>query len=144
VTPDSIEREIQINAPIDRVWSLVSKSGWWIGDELVWTFPAVVGEIVTISHEKYGNFDVLTEKLDPPRYAAYRWAAGFQDQKPTDLNTTLIEFTLAERDGGVVVKVKESGFSTLPGTDDFRMEQYKGNVEGWGIMLGLLKRDAEA
>jgi uncharacterized protein YndB with AHSA1/START domain len=141
---DSIVRDIHIDAGIDRVWSLVSKSGWWIGDEPVWTNPAVVGEVVTIVHEKYGNFDVLTETLDPPRYAAYRWASAFRDQKPVDANTTLIEFTLTERDGGVVVSVKESGFSTLPGTDDFRTEQYKGNVEGWGIMLGFLKRDSEA
>ena len=28
--PDTIEREILINAPMERVWALVSEPGWFI------------------------------------------------------------------------------------------------------------------
>ncbi len=28
---DRIERQVTINAPLERVWRLVSEPGWWIG-----------------------------------------------------------------------------------------------------------------
>jgi uncharacterized protein YndB with AHSA1/START domain len=30
IMDDRIEREITISAPLERVWDLVTESGWWV------------------------------------------------------------------------------------------------------------------
>jgi uncharacterized protein YndB with AHSA1/START domain len=136
---DVIEREIFIKAGIERVWSLVSKAGFWVGDELTFEHSAQEGETVTIETERWGNFPVVVETLDAPRYAAYRWASGFAGQEPTSENSTLVEFTLIEQDGGVNVQMKESGFAAIPNGE----KEYRDNDEGWPLQLKLLQTAAE-
>ncbi len=140
---DQIEREIFINAGIDRVWSLVAKTGFWVGEELIFKTEAKAGETVVIDNPTYGKFPVRVEQLEPPRYAAYRWASGFPDAELTGDNTTLVEFTLAEQNGGVLVRVKESGFAAVPGSDDFRRRNRDSNVEGWPQQLEKLRLAVE-
>lgn len=136
---DVIEREIFIKAGIERVWSLVSKAGFWVGDELTFEHSLQEGETVTIETERWGNFPVVVETLDAPRYAAYRWASGFAGHAPTDENSTLVEFTLIEQDGGVTVQMKESGFATIANGE----KEYKDNSDGWNQQLELLQQAAE-
>lgn len=144
MTHDTIEREIFIQASIDHVWSLVSKTGFWVGEDLHFNIDASEGETVTIDAAPYGTFPVLVERLDPPRHAAYRWASGFPGSEPTDTNSTLIEITLAEHDGGVVLRLKESGFAGLDASQDFRAASHANNVAGWEGQLASLRRIAEA
>src|SRR5690606_26133223 len=140
---DTIEREIFIRAGIDHVWSLVSKVGFWVGDDLVFDNEAGEGETVVIPTDKYGDFPVRVDRLEPPRYAAYRWASAYPGAGITEDNSTLVEFTLDEQDGGVMLRVKESGFATLAGTRDFRDARREDNVEGWAAQLEALRVVAE-
>lgn len=140
---DVIEREIVINASMDVVWNLVSHVGFWVGETLQFGRKAVEGETVKMDSAKWGVFDVKVERLDPPRFAAYRWASGFPDQPLTETNSTLVEFTLTPEANGVTVQVRESGFASLDGSDDFRIAQYNGNVDGWKAQLELLRAAAE-
>ncbi|HET7092144.1 MAG TPA: hypothetical protein VFI22_01670, partial [Thermomicrobiales bacterium] len=78
-----------------------------------------------------------------PRYAAYRWASGFPGETPTPANSTLVEFTLIEHDGGVMVRVVESGFAALAGGRAFRAARRRDNVAGWERQMARL-RDAAA
>lgn len=136
---DVIEREIFIKAGIERVWSLVSKAGFWVGDDLHFEHSLEAGETVTIETERWGTFPVKVDTLDAPRYAAYRWASGFAGQEPTDENSTLVEFTLTEQDGGVKVHLRESGFAALAGGEN----NYKDNSDGWTQQLAALQLAAE-
>jgi uncharacterized protein YndB with AHSA1/START domain len=140
---DVIEREIFIRAAIERVWSLVSKTGFWVGDELHFDVDAKEGETVVIETAAYGHFPVRIDRLQPPHYAAYCWASGFPGADPTEGNSTLVEFMLVEQDGGVLLRVKESGFATLADTPAFRDAKYDDNVEGWAMQLERLRRVAE-
>lgn len=143
MTDDAIEREIFINASIDHVWSLVSKAGFWIGDELHFEFDAQVGETVVIDVKDYGRIPLRVERLEPPHRAVYR-TSGSPDDDPTGSNSTLVEFALEERDGGVMVRLTESGFGNLPGTPESRDAQREENVEGWAMQLERLRSVSEA
>lgn len=139
MTQDAIEREIFIGTDIDHVWSLVSKAGFWVGDTLHFDAEAHEGETITIETEQYGRFPVRVDRLDPPRYAAYRWASGYPNADLTDTNSTLVEFTLVEHAGGVMLRLRESGFATLDGSDDFRAARWNDNTGGWTLQLDRLR-----
>jgi uncharacterized protein YndB with AHSA1/START domain len=141
---DAIERNVFIQAGIDRVWSLVSRTGFWVGEKLHFDHTAAEGETVVIEAPPYGSFPVRVDRLDAPRYAAYRWASGFPGDTLTDSNSTLVEFSLVEQDGGVLVSVRESGFASIVGNDDFRETQLQENSKGWVGQLDLLREAAEA
>jgi uncharacterized protein YndB with AHSA1/START domain len=143
VTQNAIEREIFIGTDIDSVWSLVSKAGFWVGDALHFDTDASEGETVTIETEQYGRFPVQVDRLDPPRYAAYRWASGYPNAELTDTNSTLVEFTLVEHNGGVLLHLRESGFANLDGSDDFRLARRTDNVGGWKLQLDRLRGVSE-
>jgi uncharacterized protein YndB with AHSA1/START domain len=96
-----------------------------------------------IDTEQYGSFPVRVEQLEPPRYAAYRWASGYPGVEPTESNATRVEFTLVEQDGGVMVRLKESGFATVAGDEAFRDARRADNVEGWAAQLERLREAAE-
>lgn len=140
---DAIEREIFIRAGIKHVWSFVAKTGFWVGDDLRFDTNAAEGETTVIDTPNYGSFPVRVDRLDPPRHAAYRWASGFPGAELTEENSTLVEFTLLEQEGGVMLRVRESGFATLAGTQAFRDASRDDNLEGWTAQLDRLLTVAE-
>ena len=140
---DRIEREIFIEAGIERVWSLVAHAGFWVGDAPHFDVIATEGETVAIDAGRHGRFPVLVERLEPPRYAAYRWASGFPGASIATANATRVEFTLVEREGGVLLSVVESGFAGLAGTRAFRAARHRDNVAGWASQLALFRHAAE-
>jgi len=142
MTDDAIEREIHIHATIDHVWSLVSKTGFWIGDDLHFDVEAREGETVVIDTTAHGRFPIRVERLEAPRYAAYR-SSGSPGEDPTATNSTLVEFTLIEQEDGVVVRLRESGFVNLPDTQASRDAQRDDNIAGWTQQLDRLRRVSE-
>jgi uncharacterized protein YndB with AHSA1/START domain len=142
---DSIEREVVIDAPVDRVWELVTKAehlGRWFGDagadvdlrpggamELRWAEQAARGRI---------------EAVEPPRLFAFRWAP-FEDPggvHPTDHNATRVEFSLTEEGSATRLRVVESGFDALATSEERRRENHEGNTDGWRQELGELQEYA--
>jgi uncharacterized protein YndB with AHSA1/START domain len=144
VNVDRIERETLIEASLERVWSLVTQPGFWVADEgsLDGT-TAKVGESTVARNTRYGDFPVRVEKVEPKTYVAYRWASAFAGEELRADNSTLVEFTLtAERDK-TRLRVVESGFSTLAGSEDLRGNALKDNTEGWPQVLDALRKRAE-
>lgn len=137
---DRIERETLIAASLDRVWSLVTDTGFWIGPTGV---PAVPGETTVSHHDEYGDFPVRVEKVDPKSYVAYRWASAFAGRELDEGHTTLIEFTLTPEPEGIRLRVVESGFATLDAPDEQRRGALKDNSEGWVQVLEALTKRAE-
>ncbi|WP_216208174.1 SRPBCC domain-containing protein [Amycolatopsis aidingensis] len=144
-TPDRIEREIVIDAPVERVWSLVTEPGWWISDagDRTGRRQWREGDLEVVQDPRYGRFPVRLEQTEPRRYLAYRWASAFPGEDPGTGNSTLIEFWLTERDGGTVLRVAESGFAALATTDEARERAFGDNTGGWAEQLDVLKRLAE-
>ncbi|MDQ3383311.1 MAG: ATPase [Actinomycetota bacterium] len=130
---DRIERSIHIEASPQRVWALIARPGWWINEGTVTDLPTEVdGDVSTVTHPTYGEFRIQTVTLDDPRYAAYRWLGGEAGADgAADAPTTLVEFWIDEQDGGVSLRVVESGFASLPGDDADRHRAFEENDQGW-------------
>jgi len=137
---DSIERETLIAASLDRVWELVTDTGFWVMPTGV---EAVVGETTVAHHDEYGDFPVRVEKMDPKSYVSYRWASGYRGEALREGITTLIEFTLTPEAEGTRLRVVESGFAALEGPEELSRGALKDNTEGWPQALDALKKRAE-
>ena len=83
MSDDRIERETLIAAPPERVWSLVSRPGFWVADEEASLAGAEAreGESMVARNAEYGDFPVRVETVEPPTYVAYRWASAFPGQE---------------------------------------------------------------
>ncbi|HEV3088013.1 MAG TPA: SRPBCC family protein [Candidatus Elarobacter sp.] len=141
---DRIEREIVVAAPRERVWEIITQAehvGTWFGESAqVDLRPG--GELV-LRWEKYGSFYGSIEKIDEPNYLSYRWVPGIPDVKPTNENSTLVEFTLTPEGADTRVRVVETGFGRLPRNESERAEQFQDNTEGWTTKLHDLQQYAE-
>lgn len=141
---DRIERETLIEASLERVWSLVAEPGFWVADEgsLAGTV-AREGESVVARNSEYGEFPVRVEKVDPPTYLAYRWASAFPGQELSEDNSTLVEFTLSREGDRTLLRVVESGFSALAGSEELRSKALEDNTGGWPQVLDAFRKRVE-
>ncbi len=147
MAPDTIEREITIDAPVERVWELLTEAehfGRWFADAGAEIDLRPGGEIVMRWHE-HGTVHGRVERVEPRSVFAYRWAPFKTPSgtKPVAGNSTLTEFTLAPEGDGTRLRVVESGFQALDATDEQRRQNLDGNTEGWEHELGELRAYAE-
>lgn len=141
---DRIERETLIAASLERVWSLVTEPGFWVSDEeTVRGTVAREGESMVAKHAEYGEFPVRVVKVDPQTYVAYRWVSAFPGQELRDDNSTLVEFTLIPEGDKTRLRVVESGFGALAGSEELRSQAVKDNTGGWPQVLDAFKTRAE-
>lgn len=139
---DQIVQEIQIDAPIKRVWALVKEPGWWIGDgDRSAQVITREGDLVVVDDPRYGRYPLLPVSSEAPHHAAYR-STAVEGQPPGDGTSTLVEFFLTETAGGTLLRVIESGFASLAIPTESRAAAVEENTEGWRMQLGFAKRDA--
>jgi uncharacterized protein YndB with AHSA1/START domain len=149
----TIERNIVINAPRERVWLALSdaeKFGTWFGANLTGqTFAPgkrVRGLInATICGHDDVYFDAVIERIEPQDVMAYRWHPFAIDsaQDYTKEEPTLVTFTLTEAPGGAtLLTVVESGFDKVP--PHRRLEAFRMNSGGWEAQLRNIARHAGA
>lgn len=147
MSTDRIEREVTIEAPIERVWALITESehvGVWFGDAGA-DIDLRPGGAIEFRWKEHGDSQGTVVAVEPPRRFAYRWVSltSARGQAPTDDNTTLVEFMLEPAGQGTLVRVVESGFDALDCSADERAEAVAGNTRGWGAELGDLVAYAE-
>ncbi|HEY3079182.1 MAG TPA: SRPBCC domain-containing protein [Chloroflexota bacterium] len=92
---------------------------------------------------QYGDFPVRVERVEPPTYVAYRWASAFPGQALRRDNTTLVEFTLTSGCDGTRLRIVETGFTGLVGSEELRRQAVKDNAGGWPQVLDTVKARAE-
>ena len=141
---DSIAREIDIDAPADRVFDLVARPGWYVNDGTVESVPDLHhdGDVAVVTLAGHGEFRFRTVRLDRPRYAAFRWLST--PSRPVS-EGTLVEFWIDERaGGGVRLRVLESGFSTLSADPATWLAERAGNDRGWADELAFGKAFVES
>ena len=144
MSEDLIERETLIEAPLERVWSLVAEPGFWVADKA--SLPGTVakeGESMMAKNAEHGDFPVRVEKVEPPTYLAYRWTSAFPGEELREDNSTLVEFTLTPEGDRTRLRVVESGFAALAGSEELRRQAAKDNTAGWPQELDALKTRAE-
>src|ERR1700744_5285095 len=98
MTEDRIERSVEITAPIERVWDILTQPehiGCWFGPGTPATVDLRPDGVMVIEPGPPGErYLTRIVKVDPPNYFAYRWAAAYPDVLADDSNSTLVEFHL--------------------------------------------------
>jgi len=137
MSTDRIEKRVVLRAPRSRVWRAISDAkefGTWFRITLDGDFTegAMLRGNVTIPGHEHLKVEMEIERIEPERYFSYRWHPYPKDPA-TDYSAepmTLVEFTLADVDGGTALTIVESGFDRIPLAR--RAEAFRMNTEGWG------------
>ncbi|CAJ1506773.1 SRPBCC family protein [[Mycobacterium] burgundiense] len=152
MSTDRIEKSAVLHASLDRVWRAISDArefGTWFGMRVDGPFVAgttvscqmtgtAVDEDIAAAQREHEvhSFPLHIVTVDPPRRFAFRWnpvaGAEFADL------TTLVEFTLTETDGEVLLEIVESGFDAVPA--EHRGAAFADNSQGWAEQLKLIGR----
>ena len=135
---DRIEKVVDLNAPISRVWRALTNHeefGSWFHVRL--DNPFILGEITTgnITYPGYEHMEWVstTEKLDHERLFAFSWPPSSIDPDNTydDDAKVLVEFHLEPNGDGTRLTIVETGFMQFP--ESKRLEVLRSNDEGWEI-----------
>jgi uncharacterized protein YndB with AHSA1/START domain len=132
---DQIERETVINAPVERVWALITEAehiGRWFGDAGA-EIDLRPGGALVVRWAEHGTSHARVVAVEPHTRFSYRWAP-FKDpggEEPIEGNSTLVELTLQPEGDGTRLRVVESGFASLATSDEQRAKNAAGNARGW-------------
>ena len=142
-----IERETVIAAPVERVWAVLTEGehvGHWFSDAGAEIDLRPGGEMV-LRWAEYGVGRARVVDVEPPRRFSYRWATLREHwgEEPDDRNSTLVEFTLAPEGDGTRLRVVESGFAALEGSDEQRRRSFEDNTQGWETQLDNVREYAQ-
>jgi uncharacterized protein YndB with AHSA1/START domain len=155
MTSDRIEKEVVLRAPLERVWRAISDAdefGRWFGVRFdgpfvagtsvtgVITPTAVDEEVACLQQPHAGTADTWQiVAVEPPRRLAFRWHPyAVEDGDYSHEPTTLVEFTLAETDDGVLLRIVESGFDQIPVAR--RASAFEANSSGWAKQTELVRK----
>ena len=144
MTPDAIEKDILIGAPVETVYQVITEPGQisqWFADAA--DLDPVPGGLGSLTFEDRATTQRMTVRLtvtaaEPPHRLAYRW--DYPDgEQPAEGNSLLVEFTLAAEGAGTRLRVAESGFAALRGPDTDKAGYYEAHDKGWGVHLANLQ-----
>jgi len=137
---DRIEKQIELRAPISRVWRALTDHrafGEWFGVQI--ERPFVEGQVsrghMTYPGYEHVKWEAVVEKVEPERLFSFTWAHPKSFDKATysgDYSSdpkTLVEFKLEKTSNGTLLRITESGFDQLPA--DLRLEAFRRNEGGW-------------
>jgi uncharacterized protein YndB with AHSA1/START domain len=144
VVPDRIEREILIDAPLDIVWSVITEpehvGGWFSDSAAIDLRP---GGKLLLTWEGHGSEHWRVERVDPPHFVSFRWMRAVHEPATgaelRESNSTLVEFRLTAEGGGTRLRVVESGFQQLDGSEEENAKDAEEHRRGWELELGELR-----
>ena len=144
-TSPVIEKNITIDATAERVWTLVSEPGWWINEGAYRDHVIEQrGDLYLVTDDKHGTFPLTIELSEAPRHIAYRWMWP-SDQPGVDAPGTLTQFWIDDLpEGGVSLRVRESGFEELGKSESELRRHIDDNTSGWTMELAVAARHCES
>jgi len=133
---DRIEKRIELNAPVSRVWRALTdyrEFGEWFRVKL--EGPFVPGEVsrgrITYPGYEHVQWEAVVQKMEPERLFSFTWhpyavdpATDYSKETPT-----LVEFRLEKTTAGTLLVLTESGFDKVPAAR--RLEAFRRNEGGW-------------
>lgn len=145
---DRIEKQIDINAPVSRVWRALTdhvEFGEWFRVKL--DGPFKVGEPstgrMTFPGYEHVRWHAFTKAIEPEHHFAFTWHPYALDPE-VDYSAeepTLVEFHLEPIESGTRLRVIESGFDRIPAGR--RPEALRMNTGGWEAQVKNIKRHVE-
>lgn len=142
---DRIERKIELEAPVSRVWRALTdhaEFGRWFGIEADGPFvpgrPSQ-GRKTSPGCSPDSRWDAVIRKIEPETLFSYTWHPySEQPVDPAQEPSTLVEFRLAPTPKGTLLTVTESGFDQLP--PHRRDPAFRKHSEGWTMQVDNLSR----
>jgi uncharacterized protein YndB with AHSA1/START domain len=138
VVPDTIRREILIDAPPRVVWSIVTEpqhlAGWFSDEAEIDLRP---GGRMLLTWREHGAYEGRVETVEPPRLLAFRWQT--RERQFSETNSTLVVMTLEAEETGTRLRIVESGFAKLPWPEEARARYADENSRGWLTELDELR-----
>ena len=135
-TQDVIEKQIEIKAPVARVWRALTNHeefGAWFRVKL--EGPFVPGEVssgyITWPGYEHLVWEAVVQRIEPESLFSFTWHPYSVDPG-TDYSQetpTLVEFRLQATATGTLLTVTESGFDQVP--EVRRAEAFLRNDGGW-------------
>jgi len=96
------------------------------------------GGEASLTWEEHGTARARVEKVEPPHSFSFRWARPV-GAEPRKGNSTLVEFSLSAEGEQTRLRVVESGFPELEGSEDEKAKYAAENTRGWNLELGDLR-----
>lgn len=131
MVPDAITREVEIDAPQDVVWEIVTEArhlaGWFSDEAEIDLRP---GGAMLLTWHGYGVYRARIERVEPPHTFAFRWVLR-DGEEPVTGGSTLVVMTLTPAGTGTRLTVVESGFSDLAWPEQERARYAGQNADGW-------------
>lgn len=133
---DRIEKRIELNAPVSRVWRALTdykEFGAWFRVDLEGPFVAGGSTRGRIRYPGYEHLvmEVEVQKVEPQHLFSFHWhpyavepGVDYSSEPPT-----LVEFRLEPAGEGSVLHLTESGFDAIPASR--RDEAFRMNDGGW-------------
>ena len=142
---DRIEKRIELNAPVSRVWRAITdyrEFGEWFRVKL--EGPFVPGGVSRghVTHPGYEHveWEAIVQRMEPERLFSFTWhpyaveeGVDYSKEPPT-----LVEFRLEEIPTGTLLLLTESGFDKIPAHR--RAEAFRMNDGGWGQQMKNIER----
>ncbi|HMK29466.1 MAG TPA: SRPBCC family protein [Terriglobales bacterium] len=142
---DRIEKRIELNAPVSRVWRALTdyrEFGEWFRVKL--DGPFVPGEVwrgqVTYPGYEHLKWEAVVQTMEPERLFSLSWHPYAIDPKVdySSEPSTLVEFRLEETPSGTLLLLTESGFDKIP--SHRRLEAFRMNDGGWSEQMKNVER----
>lgn len=129
-----IERQIELKAPIEKVWSAITKAEElrkWFGD--VAELELREGGRGQVGWSEFGSIsELVVESVEPPSHFAFSWSAVANAPFDGSL-ATRVDIYLEDLGETTRLKVEESGFDELP--ESIGRSVFEENRSGWGHEL---------
>lgn len=138
IMQNTIQREITINAPKEKVYEAIANP-----EQVTKWFPEtvegdyVVGKYPIFGFGSHGKNQVCIIAAQPYEYFAFRWVPGATNFIGDVLTVpnTLVEFKITQQDSeSCKVTLVETGFANLPA--ELMEDALQQNSGGWDFMLG--------
>ena len=145
---DRIEKSIELNAPVERVWRALTdhnEFGAWFRVNL--EGPFAPGETsrgqMTVPGFEHLKWEAEVKRMDAPSLFSFTWHpyAIDPDVDYSDEPPTLVEFRLEPTATGTRLTVVESGFDAIP--SHRRPDALRMNERGWGAQMTNIQRHVE-
>lgn len=137
---DRIEKQIELRAPVSRVWRALTdhnEFGEWFRVKLDRPFAAGQPSTGYITWPGYEHlkWETAIQQVEPESYFSFTWhpysidpAVDYSKETPT-----LVEFRLKPTATGTLLTVTESGFDNIP--EHRRAEAFLRNDGGWAQQM---------
>ena len=132
---DRIEREIEIDAPIDVVWTVITEpehiNNWFTDSAELDLRPGGQGHFaLDVKRASRNTVNLRVQRLEPPHFFSFRWDYPDGDD-PTEANAPLVEFSLEAHGDSTRLRLVESGLENVTRSAGEKETYFADHSRGW-------------